>query len=108
MDNINEEVVEHSAKIKSLEKRMAKVEEMSKSVNELALSVKEIAVNQTRMLDDMKEEKETRKRNEQRITSLEMKPAEKHEFLWREVIKVVISVVGGALLGAIIALVIKK
>ena len=106
--SVEAQLADHSARIKSCEKRLVKVEDIAKSVNELALSVKEIAVNQSRMLEDMKDEKQTRKHNEERIAKLERKPAEKHEFIWKEIIKVFISVVGGAILGAIIALVIKK
>ena len=100
-------VIEHETKIKSLEKRMVKVEDLTKNVNELAISVKELAVNQSRMLDEMKEEKQHRERVEERVATLELKPSRNAEEIKQKVIIAVITAIIGGLVGAFLTLILK-
>ena len=100
-------VIEHETKIKSLEKRMSKIEDLTKNVNEIAISVKELAVNQSRMLDEMKEEKQHREKVEERVQTLELKPSKNAEEIKVKVIIAVITTILGGLLGALLTLIIK-
>jgi len=97
----------HEARIKVCEKRLNKFDKLAESINDLALSVKEIAVNQTAMLNDMKEEKETRKTNEKRITALELQPAKNAQEIRQKVIIAIITGCIGAIVGAIMGLLLK-
>ena len=97
----------HEARIKVCEKRLNKLDKLEESINDLALSVKEIAVNQTAMLNDMKEEKETRKVNEKRISALELQPAKDAREIRQKVIIAIITGCIGAIVGAIMGLLLK-
>ncbi len=97
----------HEARIKVCEKRLNKLDKLAESINDLALSVKELAVNQTAMLDDMKDEKETRKANEKRITALELQPAKDAREIRQKVIIAIITGCIGAIVGAIMGLLLK-
>ena len=100
-------VIEYETKIKSLEKRMSKIEDLTKNVNEIAISVKELAVNQSRMLDEMKEEKQHREKVEERVQTLELKPSKNAEEIKIKVIIAVITTLLGGLIGALLTLIIK-
>lgn len=98
--NIGETVAVHSQQIKSLEKRMAKCEAKDEVLNKLAISVEKMATVQQGMLEEQKTQRKD-------INELKEQPARKHEFMWKEAVKVAISVIGGAILGALVGLIIK-
>ena len=100
-------LADHEARIKVCEKRLNKADELAKSINDLALSVKEIAMNQTAMLQDMKDEKEIRKTNEQRLSALELQPAKDAREIRQKVIIAIITGILGAVVGALMGLLLK-
>ena len=74
--------------IGSLKHRMSSVENMTNSINSLALSVQELTLNMKHMLDHQEE-------HEERIDTLERKPANK----WESLELAVITGILGAVLG---------
>ena len=90
---------DHDNRIKSLQKRMNEAEEKDKALTELTTSVKTLAVNMEYMA------KEQTKQGE-RLEQLEREPLEESKNNKRAVINCIISSVGGALITAILALII--
>lgn len=86
--------------LKNVEGRVSVLEEVSKERHELAKSVQKLAINMEYMLQEQREIKT-------KVQALETAPAEEHKFFRREVIKCIISGVLGAIIAALVALVIK-
>ncbi len=82
-------LTKYGEEIGSLKRRMTGVEDMTKSINSLALSVQELTLNMKHMLEHQKE-------HEERIDTLEKKPANKWE-------KVEMTLIGG-IVGAIVGM----
>lgn len=99
-DNIEVKVAEHEVKIKSLEKRVLKTEEIAESVHELCVSIEKLALIQENMLAEQKAQRKD-------IDDIKQQPAKDA----REIkVKIIIAVATGiisALLGALLAVVIK-
>lgn len=93
-------LADHSARIKSLEKRVAKCEEKDEVLNKLVVSVEKLATVQQGMIEEQKEQRKE-------INEIKQEPVNNAKFIRNEIIKVIISVVGGAIIGALISLVIK-
>lgn len=96
-NNINEieitkELTNHDENIKSLERRMDKVEEQSKAINNLAMSVKELAINMNTMNEKQEEQGK-------RLAELEAKPARR----WEQIVSLIITTIVGALLGYLLS-----
>lgn len=83
--------------IKSLKHRVASCESQNETIRTLALSVNRLAVNMEYMLTEQKEQG-------QRLTALEKAPAEGFRNFKNTVIGCVTSSVLGALLGALMTL----
>ena len=88
-------LVRHDQRIKSLEERMKAQEEQTKALNTLAFSVKELTINQTRMLEEQKEQGE-------RIQKLEQEPLERVKHIREKVIDCIVTGIVAALLGVLI------
>ena len=86
--------------IKSLKHRVANCESENETIRSLALSVNQLAVNMEHMLTEQKEQG-------QRLTALERAPGEGYQRLKNTVIHCVTSSVLGALLGALMTLLLK-
>lgn len=96
-NNINEieitkELTNHDENIKSLKRRMGKVEEQSKAINNLAMSVKELAINMNTMNEKQEEQGK-------RLAELEAKPARR----WEQIVSLIITTLVGALLGYLLS-----
>ena len=96
-NNINEieitkELTNHDENIKSLKRRMDKVEEQSKAINNLAMSVKELAINMNTMNEKQEEQSK-------RLAELEAKPARR----WEQIVSLIITTLVGALLGYLLS-----
>jgi F0F1-type ATP synthase assembly protein I len=96
-NNINEikitkELTNHDENIKSLKRRMDKVEEQSKAINNLAMSVKELAINMNTMNEKQEEQGK-------RLAELEAKPARR----WEQIVSLIITTLVGALLGYLLS-----
>jgi F0F1-type ATP synthase assembly protein I len=96
-NNINEieitkELTNHDENIKSLKRRMDKVEEQSKAINNLAMSVKELAINMNTMNEKQEEQGK-------RLAELEAKPARR----WEQIVSLIITTIVGALLGYLLS-----
>ena len=90
----------HEDKIKSLEHRVHACECENESIRKIALSVNKLAVNMEHMLTEQKEQGK-------RLNALERAPAEGYRRLKDTLVKCVISSVVGALIGAVMTLVVK-
>lgn len=86
--------------VKSLKRRVTNCENESEATHALALSVNQLAVNMEHMLREQKEQG-------QRLTVLEKAPIEGYRSLKNTVIHCLVSTVLGALLGAVMALVLR-
>lgn len=96
-NNINEieitkELTNHDENIKSLKRRIDKVEEQSKAINNLAMSVKELAINMNTMNEKQEEQ-------DKRLAELEAKPARR----WEQIVSLIITTLVGALLGYLLS-----
>lgn len=96
-NNINEieitkELTNHDENIKSLKRRIDKVEEQSKAINNLAMSVKELAINMNTMNEKQEEQGK-------RLAELEAKPARR----WEQIVSLIITTLVGALLGYLLS-----
>lgn len=96
-NNINEieitkELTNHDENLKSLKRRMDKVEEQSKAINNLAMSVKELAINMNTMNEKQEEQGK-------RLAELEAKPARR----WEQIVSLIITTIVGALLGYLLS-----
>jgi F0F1-type ATP synthase assembly protein I len=96
-NNINEieitkELTNHDENIKSLKRRMDKVEEQSKAINNLTMSVKELAINMNTMNEKQEEQGK-------RLAELEAKPARR----WEQIVSLIITTLVGALLGYLLS-----
>lgn len=87
-----EELAIHDESIKSLKRRMDKVEEQSKAINDLAISVKELAINMNAMNEKQEEQGK-------RLAELESKPGKR----WEQVVSIIITTLVGALLGFLLS-----
>lgn len=87
-----EELAIHDENIKSLKRRMDKVEEQSKAINDLAISVKELAINMNAMNEKQEEQGK-------RLAELEAKPSKR----WEQVVSIIITTIVGALLGFLLS-----
>ena len=96
MNELEKQVVEHTGRIKTLEKRVDKVEMLAESVNKLALSVEKIALTQSQMLEEQKAQRED-------IDELKMAPSRTARDLRNKIISTVVT----TLIGALIAMIIK-
>lgn len=83
--------------IKSLKHRVASCESQNETIRALALSVNRLAVNMEYMLTEQKEQG-------QRLTALEKAPAEGYRTFKNSLIQCATSSVLGALLGALMML----
>ena len=90
----------HEDKIKTLSHRVQICESENESIRTIALSVNKLAVNMEHMLAEQKEQGK-------RLTVLERAPAEGYNRLKDSLIKCVISSVLGALVGAVMMLVVR-
>ena len=99
----NEEVAvalkDHENEIKILKHRMHEQEERDKTLTELTTSVKTLAVNMEYMA------KEQTKQGA-RLERLEREPAESHKYFKRTIWTSLITTVVGAVIGAVLTLVI--
>ena len=90
---------DHENEIKSLKHRMNKHDERDKTLTELTTSVKTLAVNMEYMA------KEQQKQGE-RLERLEREPSDNFKYYKRLIIGCVLITVIGAILGAVLAIVI--
>lgn len=100
MNELEKQVVEHTGRIKVLEKRVDKVEMLTESVNKLALSVEKIALTQGQMLEEQKAQRKD-------IDEIRIAPSKTARDLRNKIISSVVTTLVGALVGALIATIIK-
>ena len=84
---------------KNCELRLQKLEEIQASISEMSVDMKELSLTQKQMLETMKAEQEIRKEHDKRLNDLELKPAKNWDKLIWLIIGVIVSGVGGWLLG---------
>lgn len=100
----NEEIAvrleNHEQEIKSLKHRMNDHDEKDKTLTELTTSVKTLAVNMEYMAKEQQQQGE-------RLERLEHEPSENYKYYKRLIIGCVFTTIVGAIVGAILALVIQ-
>ena len=84
---------------KNCELRLQKLEEIQASISEMSVDMKELSLTQKQMLESMKAEQDIRKEHDKRLSELELKPAKNWDKLVWLILGVIISGVGGWLLG---------
>ncbi len=93
-------IAKNENEIKSLKHRVAACESENETIRSLALSVNRLAVNMEHMLREQKEQSV-------RLTALEKAPSESFQHLKQTVIGCITSSVLGALLGALMTLLLR-
>lgn len=91
--------------VKSLEHRMDRMEEMSDNVSRLATSVEVMATNMEQMTYEQRRLADMQEKEDGRIRTLEMQPAEAWNNAKKTLITCALSGIGGAIVGAIISLI---
>lgn len=91
--------------VKSLEHRMDRMEEISDNVGRLATSVEVMATNMEQMTHEQRRLADMQEKEDGRIRTLEMQPAEAWNNAKRTLITCALSGIGGAAVGAIISLI---
>lgn len=99
-EEITVSLTKHEDEIRSLRHRVSTCEGENETIRALALSVNKLAVNMEHMLAEQKEQGV-------RLTALERAPAEGFRHLKDTFIKCLMSSVLGALLGALMALILR-
>lgn len=84
---------------KNCEMRLQKLEDIQTSISEMSIDMKELSLTQKQMLETIKAEQTIRKEQDKRINELEMKPARNWDKLIWLILGVLVSGVGGWLLG---------
>ena len=89
--------------VKSLEKRMDTQDNLNVEMRELVTSVKLLAENMKNMIDEQKTQKEQLEKQDAKIQEIMMKPAKN----WSSMTKTIFNTSVGAIVGALIAVLIK-
>lgn len=101
MDDIEKKVVQHDEQIKTLFNNVSKLEKITNEINTLALNIEKIAINQTTMIEQQKQLRTD-------LDEIREQPAKDAHDIKITVIKCVITGVISAIVGALIALVIRN
>ena len=91
--------------VKSLEHRMDRMEEISDNVGRLATSVEVMATNMEQMTHEQRRLADMQEKEDGRIRTLEMQPAEAWNNAKRTLITCALSGIGGAAVGGFISLI---
>ena len=97
---IDNKVIEHEHKIKTLEHRVDRIELLNEQVNKITVSIEKMCVIQSQMIE---EQKELRKD----VIFLKELPAKNAREVKQKVVIAIVTGVVSTILGAIIALTIK-
>lgn len=101
MDDIEKKVVQHDEQIKTLFNNVSKLEKITNEINTLALNIEKIAINQTTMIEQQKQLRTD-------LDEIREQPVKDAHDIKMTVIKCVITGVISAIVGALIALVIRN
>lgn len=101
MTELEEKVVKHDEQIKTLFNKTTRLENITTEINKLAINVEKIAINQSTMLEQQKVLRED-------VETIKSQPAKDAHDLKMTIIKLVVTGVLSAIIGALIALVIKQ
>lgn len=91
---------DHEHEIKSIKHRVTDIEKKQGEIETLALSVNKLAINMEHMLNEQKEQG-------RRLQRLESEPAETAKYYRRTIVTAIITTFAGAIIGAVLALIIK-
>lgn len=100
MDNLEAKVIEHGEQIKTLFENQKRIEKVVDKIEQLTLSIEKMAVIQTDLIEEQKDIKKD-------IKGIKEEPANDAKYLKREIIKTIVVGVVSAIVGALLALVIK-
>ena len=107
----NEEIVvkltEHGEEIGSLKHRMNKCEQANTSLNKMTTSIEKMAVSIEFMAKEQKRQGDEQTKQGERLEKLEHEPADNFIHLKRTIIACVVSGVFGAIISAIMAVILK-
>lgn len=98
--SLEAKVAQHSTEIKNINKRLDKLEPIVETTNKIALSVERMATIQEGMLEEQKAQRED-------INELKQQPAKDAHTIKMDLWKCIISAVLGALIAAVLTLILK-
>ena len=101
MTDLETKVVQHDEQIKTLFNNMSKLEAVTNEINKLALNIEKLAMNQSQMIEQQSQLKKD-------VDSIKEQPVKDAHDLKMTIIKLVVTGVLSAIIGALIALVIKQ
>lgn len=93
-------IIKYVEETKSIKHRMDAAEKKIDSIHELSISVNKLALNMEYMVNEQKEQGN-------RLKTLEQVPMENANYLKRQVVNSILTGVIGAILGALLALILK-
>lgn len=100
MNELETKVVQHEEQIKTLFNKTSRLENITTELNKLAMSVEKLAINQSAMIEQQKSLRED-------IDQIKEQPTKDAKEIKMTIIKCIITGVLSALVGAILALVIR-
>lgn len=92
-------VAVHEQKITAVEKRIAKLEDISSGLTELKIAIERTNSNVDRVVSSIETLAHKQEEHEQRIDTIEKEPAEK----WTALVKQITQLVVAAIVGAVLA-----
>lgn len=96
----------HNDEIESLKRRVGKCEEQQNLLNKLVNSTDRLALNMEYMAKEQKKQGERLEKQGERLEKLEHEPAEEFKHYKRLIIGCIITGIIGAILGAVLTLII--
>lgn len=100
MNETETKVVQHDEQIKTLFNKVNRLENLTTEINKLAMNVEKIAINQTTMLEQQNSLKKD-------VEEIKEQPAKDAHDMKMTILKCIATGIIGALIGAILALIIK-
>lgn len=101
MTELETKVVQHDEQIKTLFNNMTKLETVTNEINKLAINIEKLALNQSQMIEQQNQLKKD-------VDGIKEQPVKDAHDMKMTIIKCIVTGVLSAILGALIALIIKK
>lgn len=101
MGEMNEQIIKHEEKIKTLFNRVDRLDRVVDKINSLALSIEKMAYVQQGLIEGQNKIKDD-------VEKIKEQPVKDAHDTKQKIIQAIITTVVGALVGALLALVIKK
>ena len=100
-NEIEKKVIQHDEHLKSIDRRLDKVENISENLNKVSISLEKLNMSVESIVSSQKKQEED-------IEMLKFQPGKTAKDMWIAVAKAAATAIIGALIGALLALIIKK